>query len=261
MQFNSEQAELIRNNFLLVEYQEGSDSLEILDHDIDIHGYPLRINKLKTDNYIELYRALESLSLPVSTYEIRRVLDNVKDITSGGTIKVSIAEDIDQLKNSERILAISPKSKSSIEYTYTDSSQLIIDYFDIIENNSENLIKLIDEFPIAKSHWFPIFGFAHLVPDLQKAEILKVQQRSKLTNNIKVSIGRFDVHSLNNIDDILATDKIPESYKIDYIFYKVFNNLISAENLRSYLMKIDGDLNSNYKRLLCLYDFKKYENP
>ncbi|HFF4741334.1 TPA: SIR2 family protein, partial [Acinetobacter baumannii] len=153
VQFNSEQAELIRNNFLLVEYQEGSDSLEILDHDIDVHGYPLRINKLKTDNYIELYRALESLSLPVSTYEIRRVLDNVKDITSGGTIKVSIADDIDQLKNSERILAISPKSKSTIEYTYTDSSQLIIDYFDIIENKSENLIKLIDEFPIAKSHW------------------------------------------------------------------------------------------------------------
>ncbi|HAV6080294.1 TPA: SIR2 family protein, partial [Acinetobacter baumannii] len=30
VQFNSEQAELIRNNFLLVEYQEGSDSLEIL---------------------------------------------------------------------------------------------------------------------------------------------------------------------------------------------------------------------------------------
>ena len=61
--------------------------MEILDHDIDIHGYPLRINKLRTDNYIELYRALESLSLPVSTYEIRRVLDNVKDITSGGDNK------------------------------------------------------------------------------------------------------------------------------------------------------------------------------
>lgn len=82
----------------MVEYQEGSDSLEILDHDIDVDGNTLRINKLKTDNYIELYRALESLSLPVSTYEIRRVLDNVKDITSGGTIKVSIADDIDQLK-------------------------------------------------------------------------------------------------------------------------------------------------------------------
>lgn len=261
VQFNSEQAELIRNNFLLVEYQEGSDSLDILDHDIDVNGYPLRIHKLKTDNYIDLYRALESLSLPVSTYEIRRVLDNVKDITSGGTIKVSIADDIDKLKNSERILAISPKSKSSIEYAYTDSSQLIIDYFDIINNKSENLIKLIDEFPIAKSHWFPIFGFLSLVSDLQKAETLKAQQRSKLTNNLKQNIERFDVHNLNSINDILASDKIPESYKIDYIFYKVFNNLIGEEELKDYLMQIDGDLDSNYKKLLCLYDFKKYENP
>ena len=122
------------------------------------------------------------------------------------------------------------------------------------------MIKLIDDFPIAKSHWFPILGFAYLVPDLQKAEVLKVQQRSKLINNLKASIGRFDVHSLNNIDDILATTKIPESYKIDYIFYKFFNDLVSLEDLRSYLMKIDGDLDSNYKKLLCLYDFKKYEN-
>ena len=60
--------------------------------------------------------------------------------------------------------------------------------------------------------------------------------------------------------NLLETDKIPESYKIDYIFYKVFNNLISAEELKNYLMKIDGDLNSNYKKLLCLYDFKEYEN-
>lgn len=123
------------------------------------------------------------------------------------------------------------------------------------------MIKLIDEFPIAKSHWFPIFGFSNLVSDLQKTEILKNQQMSKLTNNIKPNIERFDVHNLNSIEAILASDKIPESYKIDYIFYKVFNNLILEDELKNYLMQIDGDLDSNYKKLLCLYDFKKYENP
>ena len=84
------------------------------------------------------------------------------------------------------------------------------------------MVKLIDEFPIAKSHWFPIFGFVHLVPDLQKAETLKIQQKSKLSNNLKNNLCRFDVCGLNNIDDILSTTNIPESYKIDYIFYKVF---------------------------------------
>lgn len=260
VQLNSTQAELIRNNFLLVEYQEGSDSLEILDHDIDVDGNTLRINKLKTDNYIELYRALESLSLPVSTYEIRRVLDNVKDITSGGTIKVSIAEDIDQLKNSERILAISPKSKPTIEYTYTDSSQLIIDYFEIIDNKSENLVKLIDEFPVSKTHWFPIFGFANIVPDLFKAETLKTQQRTKLANNFKTNMSRFDSLGLKNINEVLIAENIPESYKIEYIFYKIYNNSFDLDDLKEYLLKINGDLDSNYKKLLCLYDFKKYEN-
>ncbi|MCU4708328.1 SIR2 family protein [Acinetobacter pittii] len=260
VQLNSTQAELIRNNFLLVEYQEGSDSLEILDRDIDVDGNTLRINKLKTDNYIELYRALESLSLPVSTYEIRRVLDNVKDITSGGTIKVSIADDIDQLKNSERILAISPKSKPTIEYTYTDSSQLIIDYFEIIDNKSENLVKLIDEFPVSRTHWFPIFGFANIVPDLFKAETLKTQQRTKLANNFKTNMSRFDSLGLKNINEVLIAENIPESYKIEYIFYKIYNNSFDLDDLKEYLLKINGDLDSNYKKLLCLYDFKKYEN-
>lgn len=81
-------------------------------------------------------------------------------------------------------------------------------------------------------------------------------QQSHLKNNL----SRFDVHGLNNIDDILITSNIPESYKIDYIFYKVFNNSISPDDLKNYLIKIDGDLDSNYKKLLCLYDFKKYEN-
>lgn len=73
---------------------------------------------------------------------------------------------------------------------------------------------------------------------------------------MKNNLSRFDVHGLNNIDDILITSNIPESYKIDYIFYKVFNNSISPDDLKNYLIKIDGDLDSNYKKLLCLYDFK-----
>lgn len=59
---NTEQANKIRNNFLLVEYQSGSQSTEVIEHDIDIEGQAtIRINKIKTDNFSELYRNIGEL--------------------------------------------------------------------------------------------------------------------------------------------------------------------------------------------------------
>lgn len=97
---------------------------------------------------------------------------------------------------------------------------MIIDYFEIIDNKSENLVKLIDEFPVSRTHWFPIFGFANIVPDLFKAETLKTQQRTKLANNFKTNMSRFDSLGLKNINEVLIAENIPESYKIEYIFIK-----------------------------------------
>src|SRR5699024_5907317 len=47
---NTAEAEKIRGNFLLVEYEKDSKNTEVTDHDIDMSGFStIRINKLKTD--------------------------------------------------------------------------------------------------------------------------------------------------------------------------------------------------------------------
>ncbi len=101
---NSDQAKKIRENFLLVEYEQGSNSEEISEHDIDMEGFAtIRINKLKTDNFSAIYQAISGLQLPVSALDIRKVQSIVKEIYSGGNIAVKITEDLDSIKNSERI--------------------------------------------------------------------------------------------------------------------------------------------------------------
>lgn len=57
---NSETAQRIRNNFLLVEYGALSQSQEIGEHDIDLEGFAttIRINKIKTDDFSSIYKAL-----------------------------------------------------------------------------------------------------------------------------------------------------------------------------------------------------------
>lgn len=59
---------------MLVEYEENSDNLEVTDHDIDVEGFStIRINKIKTDNYAEIYSSIAKLQLPVSAMDIRKI--------------------------------------------------------------------------------------------------------------------------------------------------------------------------------------------
>lgn len=260
VQYNSVEAERIRNNFLLVEYMEGSESLEVLDHDIDIDGHTIRINKVKTDNYLEIYKAIEGLSLPVTAYQVKRVLDTVKEITSGGSIKVSIAEDIDDLKNSEKILAISPITQTKIEYTYKEPSQLIEDYFDILSKQDESLIKLIDDMKIAKPNWFPIYGFSSIYNGLSKDKLLKQQQDRKIDDLVaNANCTKYLSLKLNTIKDVLHTTKIAESYKIDCMFCLIYHNQITIDDLEQFLLSFNSNRELNFKKLLCLYDQKKYK--
>ncbi|WP_218117905.1 SIR2 family protein [Staphylococcus aureus] len=173
---NTAQAEKIRKNFLLVEYEEGSTNNEVVEHDISLQNNKLiRINKLKTDNYISIYKELSNLNLPVSAMDIRKVQNIVKDIYSGGEIKVAITEDIDTLQNYEKILAIG--SRKTITYDYQTTPELMINYFKIIEEDNKELLSIIDKLKIQSQQYFPIFAFSKINNKIAHAEELKKQQK------------------------------------------------------------------------------------
>lgn len=131
----SEQAQKIKNNFLLVEHDSESESEEITDHDIDIEGFPtIRINKIRTNNFTSIYKAISDLALPISAMDIRKVQSIVKEIYAGGDIKVKITEDLDTLKNNEKILAIG--SSKSISYQYMTAQETANNYFETFARSS-----------------------------------------------------------------------------------------------------------------------------
>ncbi|EAN2044058.1 SIR2 family protein, partial [Salmonella enterica] len=104
---NSDIANKIRSNFLLVEYEKDSRSNTISEHDIYIgNATTIRINKIKTDDYASIYESLSDLILPVSAMDIRKVQKVWNEIRSGGDIEVKITEDLDQLKNGQMVLAV-----------------------------------------------------------------------------------------------------------------------------------------------------------
>lgn len=255
---NSEEALKIRKNFLLVEYEENNQNKEVIEHDIDMHGFStIRINKIKTDNFKSIYKALAELHLPISAMDVRKVQNIVSEIYAGGNIKVNITEDLDSLKNEDRIIAIgSPKT---ISYTYHNPSQLIAMYFKIIEESNNQVLQLIDQIKIAKTQYFPIYGFCSINKTLKKEEELKRNQKEKLLD-LKNSIKTNLQNNYNSIKKIEADDNISKTNKINAILWGIFEKNISLESIETFLKNYEDKNSTNYKKLLCVYDFIKYKD-
>lgn len=259
---NSETARSIRSNFLLVEYSEGSLSHEITEHDIDLEGFSstIRINKVKTDDFRELYSRLSDLNLPVSAMDVRKVQDIVKDIYSGAkedgnSIKVNITEDIDSLENRDKILVIG--SNKSIRYEHRNATSFIVDYFSIIEEENYHLIKIIDKINITSTQWFPIYGYDSIHNNLSNSKVLKKQQLKKMRDYIE-NINPASITEHTKIADINEDEDITMTRKTDAIIWSIWNDKISLDDVEDYLKKSLDKKSTSARKLLCAYDYKKY---
>lgn len=219
---NSDIAERIRSNFLLVEYDAGSDNTEITEHDIDLQGFAtIRINKIKTDNFTAIYEALSELSLPVSAMDIRKVQSVVKDIYSGGQIKVNFTEDMDTLNNSDKIVVIG--SVKTIQYTFHSTSEMMSNYFKIIDESNAQLLKLINKQRIASNQYFPIYGFSRICTEITEEDRLKLQQKTKIEALISEMNDRCK-NAHHEIRDIIEDANISHTYKGNAICWAVWHN-------------------------------------
>lgn len=255
---NSELAYKIRNNFLLVEYEQGNMNEDISEHDIDMDGFStIRINKIKTDNFLLIYQALSEIHLPISAMDVRKVQSVVKEIYSGGDIKVSITEDLDTLKNGDRILAIG--SSKTISYHYQTSSEMMANYFKIIDESNSQILTLIDKYTIQSAQYFPICGFGCINSNLSSIEKLKALQVKNLNNALN-SIHEGAKRKHVSIEAINADNGIPVSYKSNAILWNAMHGNIALEEIEKYLRECEDKQTTSYRRILCAYDLMKYEN-
>lgn len=254
--YSSEKSKRIRDNFLLVEYEKDSTNTEVVEHDIDIEGYPtIRINKLKTDDFTTLYRSLANLSLPVSAMDIRKVQNVVRDIYAGGEIKVSITEDLDTLKNSDKVLVVG--SKNTIKYEFQTISEMMVNYFQIIDESNSQLLTLINKQKIQSTQYFPIFAFSAICPDIRDIDILKNQQQDKITSIIKTASSDCK-KKYQTADDVINDDGISRTNKTTAIICNIVSGDMDLDSVKDYLQSTDNKRTTEYRKILCAYDMKRY---
>lgn len=256
---NSDAARKIRQNFLLVEYEQGSNSREIMDHDIELEGFStIRINKIKTDDYTSIYREIGALTLPISAMDVRKVQSIVKEIYAGGNVGVKITEDLDSLNNADKILAIG--SSKTIQYHYQTATETMTNYFTVIEEANSHAIGLIDKYKIQSSQFFPIFGFCEINPNVATAEKLKKQQIEKL-EAADAGVPPRSQRPYKTIEEVLDDNSLPASAQANAIFYNFRNRSISLADCELYLKNHPDKSKTDYRKLLCAYDYEKYGNP
>lgn len=254
---NSDDANKIRDNFLLVEYEQGSMSDDICEHDIDIEGFStIRINKIKTDNFKEVYSAISDLNLPISAMDIRKVQNVVKDIYAGGSIKVNITEDLDSLDNSDKIIAIgSPKT---IQYQYQTSAEMMGNYFKIIDESNSQILSLINKYTIQSSQYFPVFAFSNIYSGINNIEVLKGRQRAKVQSAIDSITSPCKIkHS--TIPEIMEDTGVTESNKHNAILWSTYTGDLPLDEVEDFLRIFSNKSDTPYRRLLCAYDIRKYD--
>lgn len=254
---NSKIAQKIKSNFLLVEYEKDSTNIQVNDHDIALDdGITIRVNKIKTDNFKEIYESISKLKLPVSAMDIRKVQSIVKEIYEGGSIQVSITDDIDKLKNSEKVIAIGNINK--IKYAYQTTGEMMENYFEIIEEDNSQLVQLIDKQRIQRGQYFPIFAFSKINSGIETAEKLKTQQKCKL-KIFKEGDKKFQ-NKHDKINDILKDTSIANSNKTTAIIYSIYNNSVDINEIEKYLKNHEDKYCTTYRKILCIYDYIKYSD-
>lgn len=254
--YSSKESKQIRDNFLLVEYEKNSDNTEVVEHDIDIEGFPtIRINKLKTDNFITLYQSISNLILPVSAMDIRKVQNVVREIYAGGSIKVSITEDLDKLKNSDKVLVVG--SKNTIKYVFQTISEMMANYFEIIEESNAQLLTLINKQRIQCSQYFPVFGFSKICQDISNLQVLKKQQSEKISTLIK-NAPQCCHKKYNNPNEVFADKTISQTNKTLAIICAIMNSNMDLASVKDYLQSFPNKQATEYRKILCAYDIKQY---
>ena len=151
---------------------------------------------------------------------------------------------------------IENKSKKDLQINFP--SDLIEKYFDILDSQNSDVLYLIDQLVISNSRFFPIFAFSMINNQIKSIGILKQLQISKLK---KTSLKlEKDQHKFNHnrLSEILEDFQIANSYKTHAITWNILKGNISLYDVEVFLRNYEDKQSTEFNRMLCAYDFKKY---
>ena len=121
----------------------------------------------------------------MSAMDIRKVHDVIRDIHSGGKIKVKVVDDINDMQNGDRVIAIG--TNKTVSVTVKTKKDLIIEYFELIGARS-NAILAINSQPFSEKEYFPVFGFSQVCNEINNVEMMKQREFKRV---LSLFVGNY----------------------------------------------------------------------
>ncbi len=260
---NSNLANKIKQNFLLVEFERKSNNQDVVEHDVSLNPQNIvRINKIKTDDFTTIYEAISNISLPISAMDIRRVESIVRNIkiADESAIKVQIQQGTEGLTNSDKILFIG--AEKSISYKFHTLTEILEHYFEIIQTKNIAILDLINQQKINQTQWIAVYGFNYIGAPITDFDKYRAQQDKKLQDYISNIEDRYQTSEIN-ITKIEENEEISNSNKIKAIIWTILKNQVDLNYVEEYIRKYQLRPECNkteYRKIICAYDYKKYGN-
>ena len=103
------------------------------------------------------------------------------------------------------------------------------------------------------------YGFAKICPAITEIDTLKNQQQDKIAS-ILSSISDYCRVEHKTPASVMSDEQITQSNKTGAIIYNIMNGTMDLVSVEKYLKQFDDNRSTEYRKILCAYDLKKYNN-
>ena len=132
---------------------------------------------------------------------------------------------------------------------------MMANYFQIIEEENEQLLRLLNKQTIQSSQYFPIFAFSKICKNLERVDELKEQQISKIQHIVREKCYNSQ-GTHHTPESVLGDDSIARTYKVIEMVRSIMSGRMKLDSMKEYLLSYEDKKSTDYRKVLCAYDLK-----
>lgn len=272
---DEEQIKKLENRFIFVEYKKGMVGVEVSPYTIMIDNKPLNMTKIKLDDYMHLYNALENKKAKLPVKILRRFKQELYDytITNMPTTNLRVAAlDDNRVSDEELVLAIGKVSDLGLKglnginsnewYRNIIISDLEFSVDDLLEYAFGNISR-------QNSGRLPVHKYlSEATKDFVEASELakKLDFDEIISDTIKknrrclgeyTSVKQIWNQEKGNLERATRLISHLEENKIDVDELENVLNTLFEEDV-NVLQNVSGQARTNIRRLIMIYDYLKW---
>lgn len=275
----------LEKRLIIINYDENVQKLVVGNHSLYIEPeLYINLTKITLSSYLPLLNEMQNLTRKIKFRDVKMMEDLIYDIVhSKQGARTKLINTVDDDVDPEEVVTIITKKDSALSDYGIIGIERDVLFDDLLEdnffhdnmNNKELVLKLLLEQQLDNllrgNVAVPIHKYLSMVSNLEDIELgdrVKNLQnkgvRDYLNKGILKCEPEFSIQKFDNFDEILKSN-FPQSKKHNFLILHAANHA-KANEIKEFILA-EKELilqpsngNTNYRKLACIYDIKKYKS-